>query len=68
MTTHNLTEEQLMTIIHLATIDGFAMSCEGGNAEYPYEFNEAEIKESKAFVPTKGDLKKLLSKAKKKKG
>ena len=66
MTTYNLTEEQLMTIIHLATIDGFANSCEGGNAEYPFDFNEAEIAKCTPR-PTKGELKKLLSAAKKRK-
>ena len=55
-----------MTIIHLATINGFASSCEGENAEYPFDFNEAEIAKCTPR-PTKGELKKLLSAAKKRK-
>lgn len=62
---YTLTEEQLKTIIELATLDGFYISREGFNAEYPFDFSKKEISKETKFRPLKRQLEAYVKKAKK---
>jgi hypothetical protein len=58
---YTLTLKQLKTVINLAQMDGFKLSKEGFNYEYPYECNKDELNWA---VPYKREVERYIKKAK----